>query len=156
MVSDKLLINLKILGKIEKNGKISRSCDGLVNLDTNSYFQGLWRTFTNDSRRQTLFEINNIVSELESVFISLYNSRHLIETSGQTEKIINDIKTLLDESTAMQEGISNLRFTYISDINTTAQLDVVLIKLEAILHEANQKYSYYTYNTQKSIGFSTV
>ena len=49
MIPDKLLINLKILSKIQKNGRITRSYDGIVSLESETYYQSLKRFLSNDS-----------------------------------------------------------------------------------------------------------
>ena len=58
MIPDKLLINLKIISKIQKNGRISRSYDGIISLESDVIYQSIKRFVLNDSRKQAIFEIN--------------------------------------------------------------------------------------------------
>jgi hypothetical protein len=143
MLPDKLLVNLKVLGKIEKNGKVSKSYDGLVAVSKSGYLQGLYRIFNHDSRRQTIYEISNIIHELGVVLNSIYNSKENSTSPNYDTIILKDLSILLEESNSVYAGLCNLRFTYISDINTTAHLDVLLIKIESLIEEANVKYKSY-------------
>ena len=146
MIPDKLLINLKILGKIQKNGRISKSCDGVVSLERDSYLQGLWRTFTNDSRKQTMYEINNIVNDIQPTLDVIYNSKFMNKDNAYTDvfyKTIEELKMLIDAMIETGEGLKNLRFTYIQDINISAQMDVIIFRVVNLIRDAKQKYSYY-------------
>ena len=60
MLPDKLFINLKILGKIQKNGRICRSYDGIISLENDNFYQSVKRTLSSDSRKQSIFEINSM------------------------------------------------------------------------------------------------
>ena len=48
MIPDKLLVNLRILGKIQKNGKITKSIDGIISLESdNSLYKNIKRYIGN-------------------------------------------------------------------------------------------------------------
>ena len=68
-VPDKLLINLRILGNVQKNGRIARSYDGIIAIEDETYYQSFKRFLTNDSRRQAIQEIASIMNE-KSITIS--------------------------------------------------------------------------------------
>jgi excinuclease UvrABC helicase subunit UvrB len=55
MIPDKLLINLKIISKIQKNGRIARSYDGIISLENDVFYQSIKRFMTSDSRRFTIY-----------------------------------------------------------------------------------------------------
>lgn len=141
MIPDKLLINLKILGKIEKNGKISKSCDGVIALETDSYIQSLKRFINSDSRRRAIHEISSIITEAFSVLNHLMNSRYLIEEKETFEytNIIGFISLLLSELESAKLGIQNLQFTYITDLNVSSQLDIIIMKIDCVISETNKK-----------------
>jgi hypothetical protein len=142
---DKLFINLKILENIQKNGKISRSCDGLISLESDSYFQAVKRFINSDSRKQTIYEINSIVNEAAGVFDNIYNSRYMtIGSSDEFKRIQEELVMLTDEFTKAQSGVTNLRFTYIGDLNTTSQLDIILLRMNNIIRDANEKIRHIT------------
>ena len=77
MIPDKLFINLKILSKIQKNGRISRSSDGIIALEHETFYQSLKRFVTSDSRRQSVFEINSIINETIECMSNIVNSKFM-------------------------------------------------------------------------------
>jgi hypothetical protein len=140
-MNDKLFINLKILGNIQKNGKIARSYDGVISLEHDSYFQSLKRFINSDSRKQTIHEIKSIVNETSDAFSNIFQSRKYDKYSNPLEYTrLKDMATLLfTELEVAKIGIENLKFTYISDLNTSSQIDIVLMKINTILKEVNDK-----------------
>lgn len=141
---DKLLINLKILSKIEKNGRISRSCDGVITLEQEVFYQSVKRFISSDSRKQSVTEINSIIDEADTTIKSLLNNKTLHQTNQFSEQleytriceILSLLKTELDGA---KHGIENLKFTYQNDINTGTQLDMTLLKIKAIQRELNHR-----------------
>jgi len=142
IVPDKLLINLKILSKIQKNGRICRSFDGVISLESATIIQPLRRFLTSDSRKQTVFEINSIVSECSELLHNLTNSKQLNTALSYTEdyrKYCDGIFLLLSEMELARTGIDNLKFTYGGDHNTVSQLDIISIRLNNLLADYNSK-----------------
>jgi hypothetical protein len=139
-VSDKLLINLRIISKIQKNGRISRSNDGIIFLETNSFYKSLKRFISSDSRKQSLFEINSVVSEciltITNIIDSKYMNPHSVNRNNvNLSKSIDNINLLTSELTCAQTGIENLKFTYRRDQNTISQLDIILMKIKTALQD---------------------
>ena len=147
MIPEKVLINLKILSKIQKNGKITRSYDGVISLESQKYLQFVKRTLYGDSRICTLHEINSIITESVSALNSLFDSKTLINNSIGTQEwhsTCQDIRLLINELHAAKIGIDNLKFTYIKDINVNAKLDVYLHRISNVLRDSMSRY--YTYS----------
>jgi len=148
-ISDTLLINLKILSKIQKNGRIARSYDGMISLETDykllgTVVQPLKRFFTNDSRKQAVFEINSIINECIDTFYSILNSKHLCKNMSHTDeysKRCENIEMLRYELENARVGIENLKFTYQNDPNVSSQLDIVLLKISTTLKDVQHKLS---------------
>lgn len=166
MIPDKLLINLKILGKIQKNGRISRSCDGLISLESDTIYQPLKRLFYNDSRKQAIFEINSIVTECIDTLAHIVNSKYLSRhkypqvLSGQISKKedalefnkhCEEIYLVMQEMEAARVGIENLKFTYQNDPNISSQLDIVILKIDTTLRDINNKLAYLGVQTDNAI-----
>ena len=146
MISDKVLINLKILAKIQKNGKICKSFHGIITLQESTTLEFIKRFYNGDSRRQTLQEIYQIISDTLVDFQAITNSKFLTDTRNDDDhieynKLCQDLSHLLDELQYARIGVSNLRFTYNNDFNTTAQLDVLLRKIDNILRDYNIIYT---------------
>lgn len=142
MIPDNLLINLKILSKIQKNGRIARSYDGIISLETDLYYQALKRFVTSDSRKQAVFEINSIVTECGTVLHNILNSKFMSRTYCQTEeyaKNCDELELLLSEMELSKYGIENLKFTYQSDQNVSSQLDVIVLKFNNLIKDTTVK-----------------
>jgi len=136
MLPDKLLINLRILSKIQKNGRITKSTDGIINLEQYVLYKGLKRFIYNDSRRQSLFEINSIIDESEQTFTHLMNNKYMNPSYHNTTEYLKNmeiINLLLKELSEAKIGIENLKFTYKNDQNIISQIDIAIIKINSIL-----------------------
>lgn len=142
MVPDNLLINLKLLSKIQKNGKIARSYNGIIGLETNKYYQSMKRFLTSDSRKQTIFEINSIVAESINTITNILNSKYMnknTEGSEEYTKHCEYLHLLISEMDLACEGIENLKFTYQNDQNTASKLDIIILKLRTCVRDVNNK-----------------
>ncbi len=138
MIPDKLYINLKILGRIQKNGKITRSYDGIIALETDSFHQCVKRFMRYDSRKQSIFEINSIINECFNILHNLLNLKHMQQKYSYTSeymKTCEDIYTLVKHLEEACLGISNLKFTYINDINIEAQLEIIITKINNTIRD---------------------
>lgn len=147
MINEKLFINLKILGKIQKNGKISRSHNGTISLESSNVLQFVKRFVANDSRKQSIFEINSIINECIDSINNIFNSKYMNKLYYNTNEYyinIEDLTLLLKELNLAKNGIMNLQFTYTSDQNITLQLEVVLIKINSNIKDFNNKLKYFT------------
>jgi hypothetical protein len=143
-IPDKLLINLKIISKIQKNGRIARSNDGLIHLETNTFYKSIKRLFNSDSRQQSLLEINSIISESMLLLTSFLNSKNVpgyndTHYSHEITRNLENIELLIHLIQEAREGIINLQFTYSNDTNTSIQIDIILLKIVNLLKDANYR-----------------
>lgn len=140
MLPDKLLINLRILSKIQKNGRIAKSYEGIINLEDNTIYKGIKRFIYNDSRKQSVFEINSIIDEVAITFNHLINNKHMNKSYSNTSEQIKNleiINLLLKEVQDAKVGVENLRFTYRSDQNIISQIDIIILKMNSIIKDIN-------------------
>lgn len=145
VVPDKLLINLKILSKIQKNGRIARSYDGMISLENDSYYQPIKRFLSSDSRKQAVFEINSIITECIDTFSHILNSRHMNKMYSQTDEYFKgceNISLLLSELQSAKCGIDNLKFTYQNDPNVSSQLDIIILKITTTIRDISSKLNH--------------
>jgi hypothetical protein len=146
MIPDKLFINLKILSKIQKNGRISRSSDGIISLENENFYQSIKRFITSDSRRQSVFEINSIINETIECMNNIVNSKFMNKMYSNTDEYYKNCDTLsllLQELTAAKAGIDHLKFTYSADPNVNSQLDILVIKINSSIKDMQHKVSYF-------------
>lgn len=146
MIPDKLLINLKIISKIQKNGRIARSYDGIITLENDAFYQSVKRFISNDSRRQAIFEINSVITEAIEILTHILNSKHTNKNFSHTDEYIKNcenIKLIVGEMDLAKSGIENLKFTYQNDPNTASQIDIIVLKINTTLKDIRQKLQYY-------------
>ena len=146
MIPDKLFINLKILSKIQKNGRISRSSDGIIALENENFYQSVKRFVTNDSRKQSIFEINSIINETIDCLNNIVNSKFMHKNYSTTDeyyKNCENISLILEELIRGKTGIENLKFTYTSDANISSQLDILIIKINSSVKDIQHKLTYF-------------
>lgn len=144
--NDKLFINLKILSKIQKNGRICRSYDGIISLENDNFYQSIKRFVSHDSRKQSIFEINSIINESIECLNSIINSKYMNKLQANSDeyfKSCEDISLILKELSAARHGIENLKFTYTIDANIESQLDIINVKIQSSLKDMNFKLNYF-------------
>ena len=142
MLPDKLLINLRILSKIQKNGRITKSIEGIINLENEVIYKSVKRFLYNDSRKQSVFEINSIIDETHTTFNYLINNKYTNTEHKNTpeyNKNLELINLLVHELSHAKTGIENLKFTYKNDHNIISQIDIIIIKINSIIKEINHK-----------------
>lgn len=141
-IPDKLLVNLKILSKIQKNGRIARSFNGMISLESETAYQPLKRFLASDSRNQAVFEINSIITECINVINSVLNSKYMSKYYCNSEEYIKNCESLQLLMIEMEEarlGIENLKFTYQNDPNIVSQLDIIVLKINTNIRDTTQK-----------------
>lgn len=146
MIPDKLLINLKIISKIQKNGRIARSYDGIISLENDVFYQSVKRFVSNDSRRQAIFEINSVITECVEILHHILNSKHMNKNFCQSDEYIKaceNINLILQEMELAKAGVDNLKFTYQNDPNIVSQIDIIILKINTTLKDISQKLIYF-------------
>jgi hypothetical protein len=141
--SDKLLINLRILSKIPKNGKICRSSDGVISLEypNSGILTSMRRFLTSDSRKQTLLEINKIITD------SILKFKEITQTFGgnnslnEKKEILNILREELSNSIC---GIENLKTTYQDDQTMISHLDIYILKIRTVVLDITNYISKHT------------
>jgi len=146
MIPDKLLINLKIISKIQKNGRITRSYDGIISLENDVFYQSIKRFISSDSRKQAVFEINSVITECIDSLHNILNSKYMNKNFSQSDeysKNCESISLLLKEMDLARGGIENLKFTYQNDQNIASQIDIIILKINTHLKDVSHKLTYY-------------
>lgn len=145
-IPDKLLINLRILANVQKNGRIARSYDGIISIEDDNFYQPLKRFLTNDSRKQAIHEISSIMNECSEIMKFIISSKAMNMDYAHTEdffKGCENLSILLKEMRNAKIGIENLKFTYGDDINIVSQIDVIILKFTNTIRDLAYKLSYF-------------
>jgi hypothetical protein len=116
------LLNLKIISKIPKNGKIARDSTGII-IEFNNIplLTSLKRFYYGDSRKKAIHDINNIIN----------NAIDIVEQ----KKILCDNENGLKVNTIIFHlekciiGLNNLKVTYINDITMSSKIDILITKI---------------------------
>lgn len=130
-----LLVNLKVLSKIEENGRISTKNSSSLGLEHPSMFQWLYRTFTGDSRVSAISDISALVNRtidytedlllfINDVQINkkepnMYDRERFEKYKHQLERIRTELAKCIN-------GIERLKITYRTDVTTVSRLEVVI------------------------------
>jgi hypothetical protein len=143
---DKLLINLKILSKIQKNGRITRSYDGIISLESDAVYKSVKRFVTSDSRKQAVSEINSIINETVLTLNNILSSKFMTKPFFGSDEFVKNCELLnliVSELEQSKTGIEHLKFTYKNDQNTASQLDIIILKMNSTIKDVYQKLTYY-------------
>jgi len=145
-MDDKLFINLKILSKLQKNGRLCRSSDGIIALENGTFYEPIKRFVTSDSRKQTVFEVNSIINEtikaMENIVNSKYSNKLFCKSNEYYKNCVN-LSLILNELKLAKNGIDNLKFTYKSDINIGSQLDILIVKIDTTIKDMSHKLTFF-------------
>lgn len=116
---DTLLVNLKVLSKIECGDRIMTSKKHLELDKSKGWVSTFLRWFKEESREKTIKEIHN---NLENAFTCITNM-----TMSRSEKDsieIHNLSILLTELESANKGLIKLKKTYSQDATIEAKLDV--------------------------------
>ena len=136
------LTNLKILSKLKSNNKLSFS-NNKFSIDEWTYSQPLRRWWSQESRNNTLYHLNNFITELFKIIDSIY-SREVNEGCDVTDDYYPDVdssnvfkeensKILLQFVTEIGNaniGLNNLKRTYKNDTATVSSLEIIIERLD--------------------------
>ena len=115
-----LLVNLKVLSKIECGDRLY-ACKKCLEIDkSKGFFNSFWRWFKEESREKTLIEIHN---NLDIAFTCIENvmSMYYYTKNDKDLKLLN---LLLDELDKTREGLKKLKRTYSNDATLESKLEV--------------------------------
>lgn len=124
---DDIITNLKIIGMVQKNDKLSIST-GHLKIDKEDHVQFVRRWLNRDSRESTILFIKNVMKNLNDLITRL----EIFEIDDK----IWIVKRIVSELENVEVGIKNLKITYVNDSYVCVNLDNILSKLKDI----TQKY----------------
>jgi len=111
-----VLIDLKIVSMVGPNGKL-KLINGVLALDTNSYFSSIRRFLSNTNRYSISYRIQQRILDLERLF----EEEHVKDDWIKSEilKMIEPLKT----------GLMNLKETYTTDSQMSANFDIMVARV---------------------------
>lgn len=149
---NKLLVNLKVIGRIEENGRISTTGRNQVSIEADSAFQALWRKLWGDSRERGVEAISSVVGAVIEISTQLLDSAYLSEDPAALDddvpeeyrratrdKIVVALGNVSKDMHAAVRGISNLLRTYAADAVMTAKLEQIIGEVENHVQKVDQR-----------------
>lgn len=125
MTLQDIWIDFKIITMLEPARKLYIN-DGMLALEPISVLSPIKRWLTNSNRRNVITRIKQRVEELEGFCKS--------DSIGENEWIKNDIIRIIDK---VKTGLCNLRETYTEDSQMSANIELIIARLEYIRHMEN-------------------
>ena len=131
--------NLKILGKLRSNNKLSYT-NNKFSIDEWNYSQPLRRWWSHESRSNTLEHLENFVENLFETIDLIYSKEvnedidddYYQETSNMVFKDENSkiLLRFVNEISGAIKGLNNLKRTYKNDTSTVSSLEIIIEKLD--------------------------
>ena len=146
---DSLLLDLKIISKIEEGNKICVSENSNLSIDNSTVLQSFKRWYNNDSRiatinyientlNNTLFITNLILKNETEIQLSSKQKRDNLVQSISEMKIIENLhfkegnsqllKRFYLEMINATDGLKNLKVTYQTDISISSKIQIIIDK----------------------------
>lgn len=140
--TDSVMVNLKILAKVPRNGRIRKTRFGNITLESESIMLPFKRALYQDNRHQAMVDIQGIVQDAFTDVRTLMNSKYLLEPhhSDEQERVVEKLTIFYRELENSITGLENLKVTYADDISTTATLDLIIEKINLQLAEIRRKF----------------
>uniref|UniRef100_A0A6C0EHW6 Uncharacterized protein n=1 Tax=viral metagenome TaxID=1070528 RepID=A0A6C0EHW6_9ZZZZ len=126
-MEDNLLINLKIIGLLEKNDKISIN-DELIIIDHNTLFQGMKRWWFESNRMKGIIFIETLINTIDTNYKTLIRKT---KTTPANNKLINTIQLYLTNAV---DGLENMKLTYKDDKEYTSKIDTINYNIRQIIN----------------------
>lgn len=120
---DNTLTNLKIIGLLQKNGRLCIR-KGCLTLEIDDHLQIFRRWINKDTREQCIMHIRNTIMNAIKLTKGVIQKQIDVELKDWT------LERLFVEMTNCQEGLTNLKTTYNEDAVVKSQLDVLLERLK--------------------------
>ena len=138
--------NLDILSKLKNGDKLYINSQNIFEIDEPYMFQGIWRYCRNISRKDAITIINKLINDIEIYFNSIIlkntNPKNgIFDNFNDTDR--NDCIEITNKLLNVEEGIQNLKKTYINDNNTIAELDIIINKSNNLYNNLKNMISHY-------------
>jgi len=149
--SETILTNLKILSNIKPNDKLT-IVDNIFSIDSPYIVQGIYRWWNQDSRNNTILEIERLINNAFKIIDTIYcselntftskNNNYYYKQSNaekyfQTENS-QQLQIFSSELTNTIKGLQHLKLTYKQDISMCSKIDIVIDKIHIRIKKINQ------------------
>ncbi len=144
-ITDTILVNLKIISKINANDKLKVS-NYSTSIEKEGLMSWLSRWYNGDSREKTITFIKTVVTDAINITNDIMNSTYINNKAKRTvyeenefTKSLNTLFLVKNEMENCKTGIVNLKKTYEMDIQIISQLEVIINKIDIHLAIISKK-----------------
>lgn len=146
---DKIYINLKIISKIQENGKLTTTNPGQITLEEQTLLNALWRTLSGDSRKNTVAFLQQLLNNVDITTNNLIRSPyfHNFDTAdmyqvNEHNAIHENLKKLSQELQNSRNGIVNLHITYNEDASISAKLEEIMGRIDSLVNKIEKAITF--------------
>lgn len=126
---EKNLVNLKILSNVEVGDKLSMRDEHFLSIDKPSFWQGIKRWFSTDSRKSTIDHVKEVVNNTLDITNSALKQHQSSVRKNEKKMVVNPTLTrYLTYMTGASKGLSSLARSYEDDVTTFQVLDGYVTK----------------------------
>lgn len=138
-VLDGLLFNLDIIGGIAKGQKINTS-DEFIDIERDSIFQGVVRSWNGESRKKAMMTVCNLVNNVIVYSELILESKYLLSEAKSPKRAerVQQLKKISNSLSLSRNGVKNLCETYSNDSNVMAKLKPLLLSIEDAVTTINK------------------
>lgn len=155
-IVDTMILNLKIISNIPENGKIKRSDQGILEIESTYKFNWIIRYFRGDSRSRTLEDIESLIRAAIEKNNEIINSKYFTEHNKidinnsfilskmelEYYKQYELLKLINSELKSVIKGLMRLRSVYSEDITTVSKIDILISKINTHTKEIDKKITF--------------
>lgn len=136
------ILNLKIISKIREGDKLLTQND-IIEIDKATVLQGVYRWMNSEGRQVTIKKLNDIVEDTIKITDHLFDNekKKLIKCEELEENNSQLFQKFILEMTNSLLGLENLKKTYKGDITISAQIDILLGKLNIRIEKMSKVFS---------------
>lgn len=140
---EEILLNLKIIGAIKRQDRLSKNEDNILEIENNDILQAIRRWWCGRSRNETITSIKKIIQSAFQVTDSTLNRERGFESENQdtsaffNEENSNQLQRFVIEMTSCLKGLDNLKNTYQEDVRITSEIDILKEQLQLRIRKIN-------------------
>lgn len=132
-IYQQILVNLKVLSKVEDNGRLSTKNSMNLSLEDRKKTQSIFRWLTGDSRESCIEATSNVLDMTCEYTNNLINNMRIVHETEDVDRYhmekykenFDQLNNIHYEMKNAIEGITKLASTYHKDAQTASKLDVL-------------------------------
>ena len=138
---ENIILNMKIIGNIQKQDKLAKNTDNVLEIENNDLFQGFRRWYGGRNRTDTLSNLKKIVNGcfdiIDVVLTNETSNDDNVKIKYFNEENSNLLQRFLVEMTSASKGLDNLKITYKDDITVVSELECLREQLDIRIKKIN-------------------